>query len=148
MWNINKKYGFAYKEVNNFNIVLTIVSISLNGEILDEIDKLQNAGGFSGRSEVIRAGIRNLLAEERERQDLSGLLHALLLIIHDEKSDDQVTEMRHDYDRLINTHLHSKIDGDRCLEIFLIKGDASDIREMTKKFQTNKKMNHIKLIAM
>jgi len=127
---------------------LTIVSISLNEEILDEIDKLQNAFGFSGRSEIIRAGIRNLLAGERERQDLSGLLHTLLLIIHDEKSDDQVTEMRHDYDKLINTHLHSKIDGDRCLEIFLIKGDASDIREMTKKFQTNKKMDHIKLIVM
>jgi CopG family nickel-responsive transcriptional regulator len=124
------------------------VSISLNGEILGEVDKLQSALGFSGRSEIIRAGIRNLLAEERERQDLTGLLHALLLVIHDEKSDDQVTEIRHEYDELINTHLHSKIDGDRCLEIFLIKGDANEIRQMTKKFQANKKMDHIKLIAM
>lgn len=127
---------------------MTIVSISLNKEILEEIDKLKSLLGFSGRSEIIRAGIRNLLAEEKEKQDLIGLLHALLLIIHDEKSDDQVTEMRHDYDKLINTHLHSKIDRDRCLEIFLIKGNANDIREMTKKFQTNKKMYHIKLIAM
>lgn len=124
------------------------MSISLNGEILGEVDKLQSALGFSGRSEIIRAGIRNLLAEERERQDLTGLLHALLLVIHDEKSDDQVTEIRHEYDELINTHLHSKIDGDRCLEIFLIKGDANEIRQMTKKFQANKKMDHIKLIAM
>jgi CopG family nickel-responsive transcriptional regulator len=124
------------------------VSISLNEEILGEVDKLQSALGFSGRSEIIRAGIRNLLAEERERQDLTGLLHALLLVIHDEKSDDQVTEIRHEYDELINTHLHNKIDRDRCLEIFLIKGDANEIREMTKKFQANKKMDHIKLIAM
>ena len=127
---------------------MAIVSISLNKEILEEIDKLKSLLGFSGRSEIIRVGIRNLLAEEKEKQDLIGLLHALLLIIHDEKSDDQVTEMRHDYDKLINTHLHSKIDRDRCLEIFLIKGNANDIREMTKKFQTNKKMDHIKLIAM
>lgn len=127
---------------------MAIVSISLNKEILEEIDKLKSLLGFSGRSEIIRAGVRNLLAEEKEKQDLIGLLHALLLIIHDEKSDDQVTEMRHDYDKLINTHLHSKIDRDRCLEIFLIKGNANDIREMTKKFQTNKKMDHIKLIAM
>jgi CopG family nickel-responsive transcriptional regulator len=124
------------------------VSISLNEEILGGVDKLQSALGFSGRSEIIRAGIRNLLAEERERQDLTGLLHALLLVIHDEKSDDQVTDIRHEYDELINTHLHSKIDGDRCLEIFLIKGDANEIRQMTKKFQANKKMDHIKLIAM
>ncbi|MCD6036624.1 MAG: putative nickel-responsive regulator 1, partial [Nitrososphaeraceae archaeon] len=47
---------------------MAIVSISLNQEILSEIDKLQNVLGFSGRSEIVRAGIRNLLAEERERQ--------------------------------------------------------------------------------
>ncbi|MGI0025221.1 MAG: CopG family ribbon-helix-helix protein, partial [Nitrososphaera sp.] len=127
---------------------LTIVSVSLNEEILNEVDKLQKALGFSGRSEIVRAGIRNLLAEEKERQNLSGSLFAVLLAIHDEKSDDQVTTMQHDYDRLITTHIHNKIDGDRCLEIFLIKGDADEIKDMTKKFQSNKKMDHVKLIAM
>jgi len=127
---------------------LTIVSISLNNDILADIDKLQKVLGFSGRSEIVRAGLRNLLAEEKDRQDLSGDLFAVLLAIHDEKSDDQVTEMRHDYDRLITTHIHNKIDRDRCLEIFLLKGEAEDIKDMTKKFQSNKKMDHAKLIAM
>lgn len=127
---------------------MTIVSVSLNENILDEIDKFQKSLGFSGRSEVVRAGIRNLLSEERRRQDLTGLVHALFLAIHDEKSDDQVTEMRHTYDKLIITHLHSKIDGDRCLEIFLLKGDANEIREMTKMFQSNKRMDNVKLIVI
>ena len=122
--------------------------MSLNENILDEIDKFQRSLGFSGRSEVVRAGIRNLLSEERRRQDLTGLVHALFLAIHDEKSDDQVTEMRHTYDKLIITHLHSKIDGDRCLEIFLLKGDANEIREMTKMFQSNKRMDSVKLIVI
>ena len=126
---------------------MTIVSISLNKEILEEIDKLQNSLGFSGRSEIVRAGIRNLLAEDRERQDLIGMIHALLLVIHDEKSDDQVSQMRHDYDKLINTHLHNKIDRNRCLEIFLLSGEANEIREMTKKFRSNKKMDHTKLVV-
>ncbi|MGI0028464.1 MAG: CopG family ribbon-helix-helix protein [Nitrososphaera sp.] len=128
--------------------MLTIVSVSLNDDILSEIDKLQKALGFSGRSEIVRAGIRNLLAEEKDRQNLSGSLFAVLLAIHDERSDEQVTTMQHDYDKLISTHIHNKIDGDRCLEIFLVKGEAEDIREMTKKFRSNKKMDHVKLIAM
>ena len=103
---------------------MTIVSISLNNDILTEIDNLQKALGFSGRSEIVRAGIRNLLAEEKDRQDLYGDLFAVLLAIHDEKSDDQVTEMRHDYDKLITTHIHNKIDRDRCLEIFLLNGES------------------------
>jgi CopG family transcriptional regulator, nickel-responsive regulator len=127
---------------------VTIVSVSLNEEILSEVDKLQKTLGFSGRSEIVRAGLRNLLADEKERQNLSGSLFAVLLAVHDEKSDDQVTTMQHDYDRLITTHIHNKIDGDRCLEIFLIKGEADEIKDMTKKFQSNKKMDHVKLIAM
>ena len=126
---------------------MTIVSISLNKEILEKIDELQNTLGFAGRSEIVRAGIRNLLAEERERQELIGIIHALLLVIHDEKSDDQVSEMRHEYDKLINTHLHNKIDRNRCLEIFLVSGEANEIREMTKKFQSNKKVDHTKLVV-
>ena len=72
------------------------------------MDKLQKSHGFSGRSELVRAGICNLLLEERRRQDLTGLFHALFLAIHDEDSD-EVTEMRHVYDKLIKTHLHSKL---------------------------------------
>ena len=56
--------------------------------------------------------------------------------------------MRHDYEGVINTHLHSKINRDRCVEVFLLKGDAVLIKEMTKKFQINKKLDHVKLIAM
>ncbi len=126
---------------------MTIVSVSLNEDILTEIDKLQKALGFSGRSEIVRAGIRNLLAEEKDRQNLFGRLFAVLLAIHNEKSDDQVTEMGHDYDKLITTHIHNKIDGDRCLEIFLLRGAAEEIKDMTKKFQSNKKMDHVKLIT-
>jgi CopG family nickel-responsive transcriptional regulator len=126
---------------------MTIVSVSLNDDILAEVDKLQTALGFSGRSEIVRAGIRNLLAEEKDRQNLSGQLFAVLLAIHDEKSDDQITEMGHVYDKLITTHIHNKIDGDRCLEIFLLRGDAEEVKDMTKKFQSNKKMDHVKLIT-
>lgn len=127
---------------------MTIVSVSLNEDILSEVDKLQKALGFSGRSEIVRAGIRNLMAEEKDRQNLSGSLFAVLLAIHDEKSDDQVTTMQHAYDRLISTHIHNKIDGDRCLEIFLLKGEADEIKDMTKKFLSNKRMDHVKLIAV
>jgi len=127
---------------------LTIVSVSLNDDILQKVDKLQKVLGFSGRSEIVRAGLRNLLAEERDRQNLSGHIFAVLMAIHDEKSDDQVSEMGHGYDKLIGTHIHNKIDGDKCLEIFLLKGDAEEIKDMTKKFKSNKKMDHVKLIAM
>lgn len=127
---------------------MTIVSISLNEDIIKDINRLQKNLGFSGRSEIVRAGLRNMIAEQKEKENLQGEVSALLLIIHREEEDDQITIMRHDYEEVINTHLHSKIDKDRCVEIFLLKGEASLIKDMTRKFQINKKLDHVKLIAM
>ena len=128
---------------------MTIVSVSLNKNMLAEMDKMQKSYGFSGRSEIVRAGIHALLSQERQRNNniiTGGFIFALFLAMHDEKSDEQVTEMRHIYDKLILTHLHSKIDKDRCLEIFLLNGNVDDIRHMVKQFQDNKKMYNVKLI--
>ncbi|MFQ5920444.1 MAG: CopG family ribbon-helix-helix protein [Nitrososphaerales archaeon] len=127
---------------------MPIVSISINDDMLSEVDKMIRASGFSGRSELVRAGIRSLISEEKERQDILGSLHALLLIIHDEDSEQEVTHTKHTFDELINTHIHSKIDNNKCLEIFLLNGESEKIKNMTKDFQTNKKMDRVKLIPM
>ncbi|MGH9999121.1 MAG: CopG family ribbon-helix-helix protein [Nitrosopumilaceae archaeon] len=122
------------------------MSISLNDEILSEVDKLKKSMGFSGRSEIIRAGIRNLISEERQRSNLSGLIHAILMVVHDEESEQIVTGIKHNYEELIDTHLHSKIDGNKCMELFLLHGQADKVDVMTKDFKTNRKMDQVKLV--
>jgi len=126
---------------------LPIISISLNENIIQELDKLQKFLGFSGRSEIVRASVRNLLLEEKRIDELSGVLHSVLLVIHDEKSDQEISEIRHGFDKIINTHIHNKIDKDRCLEIFVLYGDAREIKNITKKFQGNRKMEQVRLVV-
>ncbi|WP_458719950.1 CopG family ribbon-helix-helix protein [Candidatus Nitrosocosmicus sp. R] len=126
---------------------MPIISISLNENIIQELDKLQKFLGFSGRSEIVRASVRNLLLEEKRIDELSGVLHSVLLVIHDEKSDQEISEIRHGFDKIINTHIHNKIDEDRCLEIFVLYGDAREIKNITKKFQGNRKMDQVRLVV-
>ena len=90
---------------------MTIVSISLNNEMLKELDKLQDSMGFTGRSEIIRAGIRTFVQEEKQKRDLKGKQNAVLIVVHADEYDDQVAGIKHDYEDLIKTHLHNKIDG-------------------------------------
>jgi CopG family nickel-responsive transcriptional regulator len=123
------------------------VSVSLNEEIIESLDKLKSLG-FSGRSEIIRAGIRNLISDERMKEDLDGEINSLLLAVHNEDSDDQVSSIRHDFDKIIIVHLHNKIDKDRCLEIFSLKGDAKDVKEISRQLQINKRMHFVKLIVV
>ena len=127
---------------------MPIVSISLNDEILTELDKLQKSMGFSGRSEAIRAGIRSFVSEEKQKSDLSGDLHAILLVVHNDEFDHVVSGITHNFEDLITTHLHSKIDKKKCMELFVIHGDAEKITTITKDFQTNKNMDTVKLVAL
>jgi len=127
---------------------MPIVSISLNDEILDELENLKKSMGFSGRSEVIRAGIRNFVAEEKQKAKLSGNIHAILLVIHNDEFDDIVSGIKHSFEDLITTHLHSKIEGEKCMELFVIDGEADQVNTITKNFQTNKKMDTVKLVTL
>ena len=127
---------------------MTIVSISLNDEILSELDKLQTSMGFSGRSEAIRAGIRTFVSEEKQNSNLSGNIHAILLVLHNDEYDHVVSGITHNFEDLITTHLHSKIDKEKCMELFVIDGDAEQVTTMTKDFQRNKNMDTVKLVAL
>ena len=127
---------------------MAIISISLNDEILSQLDKLQKSMGFSGRSEVIRAGIRNFVSEAKQKNELSGNIHAILLVVHNDEFDHIVSGIKHNFEDLITTHLHSKIEGDKCMELFVIDGDAERVSTITNDFQINKKMDTVKLVTL
>ena len=127
---------------------MPIVSISLNQEILLELDKLQKTMGFSGRSEAIRAGIRTFVSEEKQKLELTGNIHAILLVVHNDEFDHVVSGIKHNFEDLITTHLHSKIEGEKCMELFVIDGDAERVSTITKDFQINKNMDTVKLVTL
>jgi CopG family nickel-responsive transcriptional regulator len=127
---------------------MPIVSISLNDEILSELDKLQSSMGFSGRSEAIRAGIRSFVSEEKQKSNLSGNIHAILLVVHNDEFDHIVSGITHNFEDLILTHLHSKIEKEKCMELFVMNGDAEKVSTMTKNFQINKNMDTVRLVAL
>ena len=127
---------------------MPIVSISLTEEILREIDSLQKNLGFSGRSDAIRAGIRSFVSEEKQKENLSGNVNAILLVVHNDEYDNQVNGIKHSYEDLITTHLHSKIEGDKCMELFMLKGEADSVSSITKDFLINKRMDTVKLVTL
>ena len=62
--------------------------------------------------------------------------------------DGIVTGIKHEYEDLITTHLHSKIEGDKCMELFMMQGNAEKVANITKEFQINKKLDTIKIVAL
>jgi CopG family nickel-responsive transcriptional regulator len=126
---------------------MTIISISLNEKLLGELDNLKEDMGFSGRSDVIRAAARMLIDENKQEKEIAGLVNAVLFIIHSQKVEDKVTEIKHDYEDIINTQIHSHLKEENCLEMFILEGNALRIKEMAHNFRNRGKWNYLKLIV-
>jgi CopG family nickel-responsive transcriptional regulator len=126
---------------------MTIISISLNGELLKEMEKLQKELGFSGRSDVVRAGAKMLIADSKAKERLEGSLNSVLLVIHPQNVEDTVTEIKHGFEDIISTQIHNHLRKDKCLEVFILEGDAARVKELVRMLQTSGKMDFVKLIV-
>jgi CopG family nickel-responsive transcriptional regulator len=126
---------------------MAIISVSLSDSLLEEIDLIRDEMGFSGRSEVLRTSARLLISENKEKSRLEGNVNSVLIVIHDRKLEDRVTDIKHDFEDIINTQIHSHLQDDKCLELFILDGDAQRMTLLTKKFQSNR-MDYVKLIVV
>lgn len=127
---------------------MPIVSLSFPEGLLKEMDELQKTSGFAGRSEMMRAAVRMMLAENRERAALEGEVNGLLVVTHEQEREEPVTELKHRFEDIIRTHLHSKTTSSVCVELFLVHGSAKKVVEMTKSFQAEDKMKSARFIPI
>lgn len=127
---------------------MTVVSLSFPESMLKEMDTIQRESGFTGRSELVRAAIRMLLEDSREKAAVSGDTNGLLIVTHDEAEEAPVTKLKHQYEDIITTHVHNKTKSSMCVELFLVHGDAKKVNSMTKSFLAEDKMKSTKFVSI
>ncbi len=124
---------------------MPVVSLSINKKLLDELETFQKELGYSGRSEIIRASIRLLLNESRSENKLKGTLTGVLMVIHGHEAENIVSEIKHNYVDVIHTQLHNRFEEGKCLELFILEGDAERIRDLTRELKSSEKNDLVKL---
>jgi CopG family nickel-responsive transcriptional regulator len=116
--------------------------------MLAEMDQIQKSGGFAGRSELVRAAVRLLIEDSKEKDTLSGHLSAIVIVTHDESNEGPVTRLKHEFKDIVRTQLHNKISKSNCVELFLLEGDGKEIGEMIREFQKEDKLKSVKLVVI
>lgn len=127
---------------------MPIVSLSFPDKMLKEMDDLEDALEFSGRSELVRAGIRLLLQDYKDKKAMSGAGSAVVVVTHSEENEEPVTRIKHRFDDIVRTHIHNKIAKGNCVELFLLEGQAHSIASMTEEFQKEDKIKSVRLVRL
>jgi len=127
---------------------MPVVSLSFPDTMIKEMDELQRTLGFTGRSELVRASIRLLLQDVKASNAQSGDITAVVVVTHTEENEETVTRIKHQFDEIVQTHLHNKLAKNSCVELFLLEGDAGRVTSMTKEFQKQDGIRSVKLVTI
>ncbi|GAB4117870.1 MAG: nickel-responsive transcriptional regulator NikR [Candidatus Caldatribacteriota bacterium] len=113
--------------------------ISLERGLLERFDQLLREKKYTNRSEAIRDLIReNLVRKEwEEGKEVAGAI-TLVFDHHKRELVNILTDIQHDFYRLIISSQHIHLDHNNCLEIIVVRGKPKDVRELADKLRATK----------
>lgn len=109
---------------------MTVVSVSMPDGLLEELDAFAEEHGFTGRSEVVREAARELLTEFQDSRLSDRELMAVVTVIFEYETTDvegRMIDLRHEYDGLVASNIHSHVGDHHCMELFVLEGELEDI---------------------
>ena len=121
--------------------------VSLEKELLAELDQYVKENKFPNRSQAIRFLIeKNVI--EKKWQCNNEVAGAIVILYDHHKRDisNQSNAIQHDYHHIILSAQHVHLNHDNCLETIAVKGKAADLTELADKLIALKGVKHGKLV--
>ncbi|MFB6081595.1 MAG: CopG family ribbon-helix-helix protein [Halanaeroarchaeum sp.] len=120
---------------------MTVVSVSMPEELVDRIDAFADDHGYTGRSEVIREASQSLLGEFEDARLEDRKLMAVVTVLFDYHGTDveeRMIDLRHEYERLVSSNVHSHVGDHHCMELFVLEGELEDISGFVGKIRATR----------
>src|SRR3974377_1579288 len=93
------------------------MTITLDDELMAEIDRMVDSGGYQNRSEAVRDLARAGVRQSAEQQGAAGSCVAALVYVYDHRARElskRLTDAFHEHHDLSLSSLHVHLDHDSC----------------------------------
>ena len=127
------------------------ITITLDEELLEEVDALMRTRGYQNRSEAIRDLTRSGLKQVKEEAVPEALCMGALVYVYDHAARDlskRLTRHSHDHHSLTLSTLHVHIDHDSCLEVALLKGQGRELKQFADEVTSSRSVRHGQLVLI
>jgi CopG family nickel-responsive transcriptional regulator len=122
------------------------VTIVLDDDLAEDIDRLARERGYQNRSEAIRDLARGGLRQLVEENDAgSGDCVAALVYVYEHEARDlshRLTKLFHDHHQLTVSAMHVHLDHGDCLEVSVLEGPVRDVRHLAEHVIAERGVRH------
>ena len=128
---------------------MSIISLSLPTELLEELDAVLGEQKSATRSEVLRQALWSYLTEYKKLDELKGIVIATISVLYNkEEKNEELFKLQHEFSDMITAYLHSHLTETSCLEVMVIKGSSTRLKELIDGLKANKPVKQIKFSIM
>ena len=128
---------------------MSIISLSLPNELLEQLDTILGEDRGANRSEVVRQAVRMYLTQYSELGKIKGNVIATITVLYDKAEENkELFRIQHEFDDMITAYLHSHISETSCLEVMVVKGASERLRSLIDGLKANKPVKQIKVSVM
>lgn len=127
------------------------VTLSLDDDLMAEIDAIIKKRNYQNRSEAIRDLARaGLQATALPENDAARCVGALFYVYDHEARElsKRLTRTFHDHHDLSLASLHVHLDHGSCLEVSLLKGETGQVRAFAEQVIAERGVRHGKLVLV
>jgi CopG family nickel-responsive transcriptional regulator len=122
------------------------ISISIESELHEQLERLVAETDYANRSEFIRDLIRARLVQRQWARNARAVGTITLVYDHHRRQlSDRLMHVQHHYHREILSTMHIHLDEDLCVEAILARGRARKLEELADRLQREKGVLHASL---
>jgi len=127
------------------------VTITLDDDLMKEIDRMIDERGYQNRSEAIRDLARSGLRQAAEETNIRGDCVAALVYAynHDERDlPKRLAKSFHDNHDLSVAATQVYLDHDACFEVHVLRGNAQSVRHLADHVIAERGVRHGRLVTV
>ena len=127
------------------------VTITIDDELMTELDRIIAARGYQNRSEAIRDLARAGIREAAQTLDAKRDCVAAVVYIYDHHARElpkRLTEAFHDHHELSLSSLHVHLDHDSCMEVTVLKGRAREVQHFADHIIAERGVRHGRIVMI
>lgn len=126
------------------------ISMSLPNKLLADFDEVLKDRGYQSRSKGIRDALQDYILRYQWMNEMEGQRVGVITVIYDHHFTgvmEKLADIQHDYRQEISASMHIHMTKKYCMEVIIVNGEVTHIRDLTERMMRLKGVEHVKLTS-
>lgn len=127
------------------------VTITVDDELMDELDRIIEARGYQNRSEAIRDLARAGIRQAAETIDTQGDCVAAVVYVYDHTARQlsrRLADTFHEHHELSLASMHAHLDHENCMEVTILRGRSDQVQHFAEHVIAERGVRHGRIVLV